>query len=309
MLTPAALPQFGRPIVWTLHDMWPFTGGCHYDNECGRYSQSCGRCPVLGSERERDLSRLVWNRKRRAWSELEIRVIAPSRWLADCARRSSLFGRYRIEVVPNGLDLEVFRPIDRKSARELIGLPPDGRIILFGAHAATTDVRKGFSHLQEASFRLADLGEPSAYRLVLLGATHSPLPLGLESHGLGILQDDVALALAYSAADVFVAPSLQDNLPNTVMEALACGTPCVAFDIGGMPDLIEHEHNGYLARPFDASDLANGIAWTLSDADRWQRLSLRAREKCEQEFEFTKVAARHVALYRDILGGDLAPAR
>ncbi|MBD1940415.1 glycosyltransferase family 4 protein [Microcoleus sp. FACHB-68] len=299
------LAKLGKPIVWTLHDMWPFTGGCHYTQECARYTDSCGACPQLGSHKDKDLSRWVWQRKAKAWKDLNLTIITPSHWLAKCAASSSLFENQRVEVIPNGLDSRQYKPIDRRLARERLNLPQDKLLILFGSLRATSEHRKGFHLLQPALKSLSKSGWHEKLELVVFGAsqpTHPP-DLGLKSHYLGRLSDDISLALVYAAADVFVAPSVQDNLPNTVMEALACGTPCVAFKIGGMPDMIEHQENGYLASPFEVEDFAKGIVWVLEDKERWLRLCQRAREKAEQEFTQQLQASRYLAVFAEIIAG------
>jgi glycosyltransferase involved in cell wall biosynthesis len=305
-----SLKRLQLPLVWTLHDMWAFTGGCHYDEGCGRYRQRCGSCPVLASNTRYDLSWLSWCRKRRAYRTLQLQVVAPSRWLAQEARTSQLLGGFPVHVIPNGLDLDQYRPVDRGRARELLGLPSDRKLILFEAMTATGDPRKGFSHLRPALARLAAGWRGQGLTAVVFGASTPAQPpdLGMPSVYMGTLGDDVALALLYSAADVYVAPSLQENLSNTVMEVLACGTSCVAFDVGGMPDMVEHRRNGYLARAFEAADLAAGIRWVIEDEARWRELSARARAKIVEEFELEWVARRHLDLYREVLGCASQPA-
>ena len=297
------LKHFRKPLVWTLHDMWPFTGGCHYDEECGRYILSCGRCPMLGSTKEHDLSRLIYNRKYNAWKNLNLTIITPSRWLAKCVNKSSLFKNFRIEVIPNGLDLRCFRPFDKKMARDILLLPHDKKLVLFGAIFATSDNRKGFYLLQSALKELIQDNWDDSVELIIFGANRSAQinNSGLNSHCLGILHDDVSLALAYSAADVFVAPSVQDNFPNTVLESLACGTPCVAFNIGGMADMIDHKQNGYLARSFNTHDLANGITWVIENNNRHESLSRAARAKVENEFSLETIANKYLELYEEIV--------
>jgi glycosyltransferase involved in cell wall biosynthesis len=192
--------------------------------------------------------------------------------------------------------------MDRRLAHDLLKLPQDKHLILFGAMSSTSDARKGFQNLQPTLQGLAARGWIEKAELIVVGAT-TPLnkpSMGLRDHYMGYLFDNLSLTLLYSAADVFVAPSMEDNLPNTVMEALACGTPAVAFDIGGMSDMIEHQKNGYLAHPFETDDLAYGLAWVLEDNERRQELSLRARQKVEEEFAIDKVARRYLALYSEI---------
>ncbi|PAX53382.1 glycosyltransferase family 4 protein [Brunnivagina elsteri] len=294
------IAKFNKPLVWTFHDMWAFTGGCHYNQECDRYTQSCGSCPQLNSHQDRDLSRRMWHRKVKVWQNLDLTIITPSRWLANCAKSSSLFKDTRIEVIPYGLDIKTYRPINKQFARELLKLPQDKQLVLFGSLQATSDKRKGFHLLQPALNQLNSSGWQDKLELVVFGASKSEnlTDFGFKSHYLGLLNDDLSLALAYSAADVFVAPSLQDNLPNTVMESIACGTPCVAFNIGGMPDMIEHQKNGYLAQAFKIEDLANGIAWVLENKERHQKLSHCAREKTEQEFALGIQAKRYLSIFQ-----------
>jgi len=277
------IAKFNKPIVWTLHDMWAFTGGCHYNGDCINYTNSCGTCPQLHSNKEKDLSRWIWQRKAKAWQNLNLTVVTPSHWLAKCAASSSLLKDTRIEVIPYGLDTEQYKPIKKSVARSILGLPEDKQLILFGAMSATSDPRKGFNFLQSALQKLSQSGWGENVELVVFGSSKpiNPIELGFNSHYLGRLSDDTSLALVYAAADVFVSPSVQDNLPNTVMESLACGTPCVAFDIGGMPDMIDHQQNGYLAKHFDVEDLASGIAWVLKDEERLQKLGVNGREKVE----------------------------
>ena len=297
------LAKFKQPLVWTLHDMWAFTGGCNYSQECDRYTDSCGACPILRSNQSWDLSRWGWQRKAKAWKDLNLTVVTPSSWLAKCASSSSLFKDVRVEVIPNGLDTQKYKPIDRKIAREFINLPQDKHLVLFGAMYPNSDRRKGFHLLQPALQSLSKSGWQDRIELVVFGACEpkEPADMGFKSHYLGRLSDEISLALVYAAADVFVAPSVQDNLPNTVMEAIACGTPCVAFNIGGMPDMIEHHSNGYLAQPYQVEDLAQGIAWVIENRERHQKLCDRARQKAEQEFTLEIQARRYQSLFTDIL--------
>jgi glycosyltransferase involved in cell wall biosynthesis len=297
------LAKFSQPLVWTLHDMWSFTGGCHYNQSCDKFTATCGACPLLDSSKEADLSRKIWQRKQKAWRNLDLTIVTPSQWLGDSAKASSLFGDRRVEVIPYGLDTEIYRPIDQSTARELLQLPQDKQLVLFLSLSATSDQRKGFHLLQPALQQLSKFVGHDQLELMVVGASapEKPPDLGFKAHYLGILGDDLTLALAYAAADVFVAPSLQDNLPNTILEAIACGTPCVAFDIGGMPDMIDHQQNGYLAKPFVTEDLAEGIRWVLSDRHRLKTLGHSARTKAEQEFALKIQAHRYQQLYQEIL--------
>ncbi|MGF1539613.1 MAG: glycosyltransferase family 4 protein [Pleurocapsa sp.] len=297
------LAKFKQPIVWTLHDMWAFTGGCRYNQDCDRYKFACGSCPQLGSKRESDLSRWIWQRKAKAWQNLDLTIVTPSKWLAESVKASSLFQHRRVEVIPYGLDLNQYRPIDQKLARELLNLPQDKQLLLFLSLQATSDRRKGFHLLQPALAQLSQSQGQDQLELIIVGASQpdNPTELGFKAHYLGTLKDDLTLALVYSAADLFIAPSVQDNLPNTVMEAIACGTPCVAFNIGGMPDLIDHQKTGYLAQPYQTEDLAQGIMWILDNQARQQQLSDQARQKAEQEFPLDLQASRYQSLFQELL--------
>ncbi|MCG7852341.1 MAG: glycosyltransferase family 4 protein [Methanosarcinaceae archaeon] len=297
------LGKLKMPIVWTFHDMWALTGGCHYSGGCERYALSCGRCPQLKSKKEADLSQWVWRRKSRSWKNLDLTIVAPSNWMAQCARASSLFKNLRIEVIPNCIDTKVYRPINRDHARHELGLPQGKKVILFGAPDPGRTPRKGFDLLLKALKETDKSDMLHNAELVVFGDFPTAMrpELGLKIHFLGRISEDVMLAQVYSAADVFVLPSREDNLPNTVLESMACGTPCVGFRIGGVPDLIDHEQNGYLAPPFDTDDLAHGIARLLSDNDLNKRMSQNARQKVETKFTPNKVAQQYIKLYTDIL--------
>jgi glycosyltransferase involved in cell wall biosynthesis len=299
------LGRFRVPLVWTLHDSWAFTGGCHVPFECRKYQHKCGACPVLGSNGERDLSRWTWKRKEKAWKDLDLTIVTPSRWLAGCARSSSLFQHSRIEVIPNGLDLTVFKPTDKIDARKALGLSQGKKLILFGAISSTTDRNKGFHLLIPALEKLVAEGWRETAELIVFGAPASDTGLvtGMKIHYLGKLQDDKRLSLVYSAADIFVAPSLQENLPNTVMESMACGTPCLAFKQGGMSELIDHGRTGYLAEPYEWRELAYGIGWLLKNDAVRQEMGRGSRRKVETDFGLELIASRYLELYREILAG------
>lgn len=305
------LSQLKRPVVWTLHDMWPFTGGCHYSGACSRYAGSCGCCPELGSSVENDLSRRIWQRKDRAWRGVPLTIVAPSRWMAQCAKASSVFSEADIRIIPNGIDTTLFRPGDRSSARQALGLPQDRRLILFGAMSPTGDPRKGFSRLLPAIRELAGSGWGDCAELLIYGADDAqPKPdFGLKARYLGRVSAQEEMALLNAAADVVVAPSLQDNLPNTVMEALACGTPVVAFGIGGMVDMIDHCKTGWLADPFSHEDLARGIVYVTEDAGRREEMGRAAREKVMRNYALEIVARSHLELYAQLLQCSIASAK
>lgn len=296
-----SLRHLRAPLVWTLHDMWPFTGGCHYSGTCERYTRNCGACPQLRSKSALDLSRWIWWRKRRSWATTPLTIVTPSHWLGERARASSLFRNCPVRVVPNGLDTQMFRPLGRSVARDLLGLPQSRQVVIFGA-LAPNDPRKGFQHLQSA---LQSLGASELHehiQIVVFGASRiaglsTP---GLSVRYLGRLNDDITLALAYSAADVTVVPSVEENLPQVAAESLACGTPVVSFDSTGLRDLVDHRQNGYRAECFSPEDLANGILWVLEDAVRWQALSDAARHKAETMLSIEGQARAYLKLYQEL---------
>jgi glycosyltransferase involved in cell wall biosynthesis len=288
-------------LVWSLRDMWPLTGGCHYAGDCERFLTGCGRCPQLGSRSSLDLSSWQWRRKERAWRDLSIGFVAASTWMARLAERSPLTGDNPVRVIPNGINMNVFKPIDKMAARDAWDLPRDRRIILYGAINSTTDPRKGFSHLVEALNLLKEREPDSNAMVVVFGASGGTADMGHLTRYMGTLKDDLALALLYSAADVMVVPSLQENAGKTAMEAMACGVPVVAFANSGQIDIVDHQQNGYLAENRSASSLADGMAWCLETSAVNDRLSARARQKALRRFDAQGNARQYMALYEEML--------
>ena len=303
-----SLKQFKRPIVWTLHDSWPFTGGCHLPGDCERYQQSCGACPILGSKSPRDLSNWIWRKKSKAWRDLNMTIVTDSTWLAECVKKSSLFKNYRVEAINPGLDLNSFKPIDKKIARSLLSLPVDKKLILFGAMHSTSDSNKGFQFLQPAIQRLSKTTLGAHAELIIFGASEpsNPPDLGMKAHYMGRLHDDLSLAVLYSAADVMVVPSIRESFGQTASEAMACGTPVVAFGATGLLDIVDHKQNGYLAVPYESEDLANGIAWVLSlNGDGYKSISQNARDKVEKAFSIELMAHKYSVLFNEILNKEI----
>lgn len=303
----SGLPE-QTPIVWTLHDMNPFTGGCHYDDHCGRYRDRCGSCPQLGSGSPRDLSARTWRRKMNLFSRIgphRLHVATPSSWLAEEVRRSSLMSRFPVSVIPNSLDTGVFSPLDKRLARSAFGIPLDARAVLFVSES-TTKHRKGFGYLSEALDGLADV---RGIHLVSLGKGSPPVPTSIPHLHLGSLDNDRLLALAYSAADLFVIPSMQDNLPNTVLESFACGTPVVGFDIGGIPDMVRPHTTGVLTPPRDTAALGDAIRKLLNDEALRTGLSVNCRRIAVEEYSPEVQARRYLALYQDMAEASRAARR
>jgi glycosyltransferase involved in cell wall biosynthesis len=238
----------------------------------------------------------------KAWEKLDLTVVAPSRWIAACARASQLFGHRPVRVLPNGIDSRVFRPIEREQARDILGISREARVVLFSAHNVGNPI-KGFDLLVDALRALPRSHGPQGFELLLVGARRLPggSSPGIPVKCLGGLSDDVALALANGAADLLVAPSREENLSNTVMEAMACGRPTVAFNVGGMPDLITDRVHGALAAPYDTRELRDAILWTVEDPLRWRALGAAARAKAESEYALPAHSARFEALYRELI--------
>ncbi|MEB3829839.1 glycosyltransferase family 4 protein [Phormidium sp. CCY1219] len=310
-VTPESLLKFNKPIVWTLRDMWTFTGGCYYSGDCKKYINQCGACPALNSSKPNDISRIFWNKKFKAWEKLNFTGVTISHWLADCARQSSIFKNKKIQVIHNALDESKYKPMPKKVVRDILGLNPNKKIVLFGAVNATSEKRKGFQYLVPALQKLALSGLSESIELVVFGSSEpeNPPELGMKTTYLGWLNDDISLAILYAAADVTIVPSLQEAFGKTAMESLACGTPVVSFDSTGLKDIVEHQKNGYRAECFSAEDLANGIRWVLEDEERWQSLSRRAREKVEEEFTLKVQARNYLKLYEEILESSRESAR
>lgn len=295
MLSVADIGQLRKPVVWTLHDMWAFCGAEHYTEDVRwRAGYLQGNRPAY--ESGFDLNRWTWQRKRRHWQR-PMHIVTPSRWLAECVRESVLMHDWPVTVVPNCLDTNKWKPLEKGLARDLLGLPKDVPLLLFGAMGGGNDPRKGFDLLLKALQHLR--GEQKALELVVFGqlAPNQPPDLVFPIHYTGHLHDDLSLRALYSAADVMLIPSRQDNLPNTGVESLACGTPVVGFDVCGLPDIVQHQHTGYLAKPFDTEDLAGGIQWVLADSDRHNTLSQQARAYAVKHFANAVVAEQYKAVY------------
>jgi glycosyltransferase involved in cell wall biosynthesis len=291
--------KINAPIVWTLHDMWAFTGGCHYNENCNGYKHTCGNCKVLASSKENDLSRKIFKRKQKTFSSISnITIIGLSRWLNNASQNSSLLGDKTHINIPNPLNTNIFKACNKIQARELWNLPTDKKLVLFGAVGATSDPRKGFHELVQA---LAQINRDDL-ELIVFGTSAPEIPVGLayKTHYVGCLSDDVSLVTLYSAADVMIVPSLQEAFGQTASESMSCATPVVAFGHTGLLDIVDHKKNGYLASPFDTADLANGIEWVL-DNEKYSDLCFNAREKVMRDFDSVVVAKKYINLYRSII--------
>jgi len=296
----SALPDIAlrAPVVWTLHDMNPFTGGCHYAGDCEGFYTECGRCPQLGSERSDDLSRQVLQRKTLALRALgpdDLHLVTPSRWMAKQAEASAAFAGRPCEVIPYGLDTTVFQPRDRRLARAELGIGDSEKVVLFVSESIGVR-RKGMAALLEALGKL----KQRDLHLLTVGYGACEFPKHLKVTQLGGIHDDARLSHAYSAADVFACPSLEDNFPNTVLEAMACGVPVVAFDIGGIPEMVSDGETGFLAPAGDAQALAGAIERVL-ESDNGHKLAAACRERVETQFDLPAQGERYLRLYQRII--------
>lgn len=295
--------ESGKPVVWTMHDMWPCTGICHHARECTRYQQECGECPFLyGKKHKHDLSYRIFRQKKDIYAHHRITFVTCSHWLEEQARQSALTTTQQIECIPNPLNTNLFRPHDKQRARQRLQLPADRRLILFGAFKIT-DKRKGIDYLVAACKLLAEqhpeLKEQMA--VVTFGKQSTQLAemLPFKVYPLDYVNNEHRLVDMYNAVDLFVTPSLEENLPNTIMEAMACGTPCVGFNVGGIPEMIDHLHNGYVACYKAVDDFANGIYWALTEPD-YVSLSEQAYRKAVSHYSEDSVAKRYIDLYNKL---------
>jgi glycosyltransferase involved in cell wall biosynthesis len=296
------LASLDKPIVWTLHDMWAFTGGCHYSGACERYKQSCGNCPFLRRPGPADLSHQVWLRKKMKYPP-NVHFVTCSEWLAERARESGLLRQFHVQSIPNPIDTTIFTPVPaetRLEFRRRLGINDAALVVLFVA-VKVQDERKGFRYLQLALAELKTQHPDLQIELLVLGHSRQEdlATLPYPAHPLGMVQDSTQLSQIYGSSDVFTIPSTEDNLPNTVMESLACGTPVAGFQTGGIPEMVDHQQNGYIVPQRDSKGLAEGIAWIGNNLNQTRSA---ARAKAEQAYANTVVAQRHIALYKKLLG-------
>ena len=293
----------GKPVVWTMHDIWPATAICHVTLSCQRFTIHCQQCPLLPGNGKHDLSYKVWERKAKILGKHAIKFVACSKWLTGEARRSRLLTGQDITCIPNPIDTRVFHPGDQRQARLQMHLPLDKKLILFASQRVTNTL-KGMQYLVEACNKIvADHPETKEQWGVVVMGGHAEDMQGqfsLPMYPLGYINEQRTIVQAYQAADAFVLPSLSENLPNTIMEAMACGVPCVGFHVGGIPEMIDHEKNGYVAQYCSADDLARGLYWLLHDADH-QALAKEAVNKVERNYSQQSVAVKYIEVYTNAI--------
>lgn len=302
-ISPETITHIAKPLVWRLSDIWPFSGGCHYPGDCEGYTKYCGNCPQVKHPSKDDFSRRLWKRKFNAWQNINFTITAPSSWMAKLARQSSLFKDCRIEVIPTGVDLALFRPLDKPSIRERLGIPTDSLVIAFSSLDPNGDRRKGYFELSVVLQCIASSSLSNRVMALIFGReklSHEFLPI--ETRYLGRLGQDQNLVDAYSVADVVVVPSIEDNLPNVALEAIACGTPVCAFEVGGMADIIRDAWNGFLSPVSDSVALAENLISILSNEDLRRQMAKNARAHAERVFSLDLQASSYIKLYAELKG-------
>ena len=295
----------GKPVVWTMHDMWPCTGICHHARGCEKYQSECHNCPFLyKGGGTNDLSHKVLLKKRNIYKNADVTFVACSKWLTSLAEKSVLLEGHDVINIPNPISTYVFRPEDKSVARERCHLPQDKKLILFGS-VKISDKRKGIDYLIEACQKLSKQHLETLQQIeVVVFGNHSeqlreslPFPVKV----LNFVNDERKLKDIYNAVDVYVTPSLEENLPNMIMESMACGTPCVGFNVGGIPEMIDHQQNGYVAQYKSADDFATGIYWSIYTADA-QELSKACVHKVVTNYSEVTVAQQYIHIYNKITG-------
>lgn len=292
--------ESGKRVVITLHDMWYFTGICHYAGNCERFKTGCNDCPMLKQKvLGMDLAARAYKKKQKIYADARVTFVGCSHWMREEAETSALTRGHKVVNIPNAINTNLFCPFDKTAARKKLGLPEGRKLILFGSQRID-DERKGFRYLAEACHRL-QASHPELAReitVVVVGTNSAEVKslVPFDVVAVDYISDEHSMVSLYNAVDLFVTPSLQDNLPNTIMEAMACGTPCVGFNVGGIPEMIDHRQTGYVARYKDSDDFADGIAWTL-DGSRYQQLCQQSREKVLKNYSESHVARLYTEIY------------
>jgi len=291
--------ESGKPVFCTMHDMWFCTGICHHARECSNYQTQCHDCFYLNKPGRRDLSYQIFNKKKTIYQSEKITFITCSHWLKSNAEKSALLSGQNIFSIPNPIDTSLFRPMDKSLCRKKFNLPNEKKLILFGA-VKISDERKGIHYLIKAVEILAQKSKANDMELIIFGKSSPDLSKisGLKVNYLNFISNEEDIAAMYNTADVYVTPSLEENLPNTIMESMACGIPCVGFNVGGIPEMIDHQKNGYVAMYEDAEDLAKGILWCL---ENYQLLTVNAQKKVEKWYSEKIVTEQYVNLYKQFL--------
>ncbi len=298
MLSIENIGKIKKPIVWTIRDMWPMTGGCHYAMDCINYRTGCGKCEQLNSISENDLSKKILESKKKYFPK-SMKLVGISSWMTSTVKGSELFLNYDVRTISNNINTGVFFPVEKHIAKNALNIITNKKVILVGS-TQLKDFYKGFDKFLDA-LKLLD---KEKYFICFFGVLAKDIEnqLDVEYKSFGYLNDDISLQLLYSAADVFVAPSIMEAFGKTLAESMSCGTPVVCFNATGPKDIVDHKVNGYLATPFDADDLKNGIEWVLN-TENYDELCQNAREKIIERFDSNIVAKQYIELYEEILNG------
>jgi len=297
--TLSTISRIKKPVVWTLHDMWAFCGAEHYasNSETTRWKTGYTRSNRPVNAKGIDIDQWTWRRKKNHWRH-PLHIITPSSWLADCVSQSILMRDWPVHIIPNTLDTSIFKPLNKSFARNILNLPQNTNLILFGAIKGANNPRKGFDLLLSALHKLSS-SQSQEYTCVIFGENKPKNPplTNLPIYWTGHLNDEYSMALLYNAADVMIVPSRQDNLPQTGTEAQTCGCPVVAFNTTGLPDVVVHKKTGYLARPFEPEDLAHGISWILKNKERYEQVSAAARERAVRLWAPDVIVPQYIDVY------------
>ncbi len=294
--------SLNKPVIWFLHDMWAFTGGCHYSGNCNNFMNKCGNCYFLKKTSENDLSRKIWEHKNTIYKDASLTIVCPSMWLSNLAMQSSLLKYFNVYTIPNPIDTTIFKPIDKDEAKRKLGLETGKKYLLFAA-MNTKHKRKGFDYLKESVLLFKkENTHVENVELLIVGKfdEQQKSEFDFKVNSLGVINGENKMVDVYNASDVYLIPSLEDNLPNTVMEAMACGTPVVGFNTGGIPEMVDHLQNGYIAEYGSSQDFTKGISWVLSH-NNFNALCLNARKKVLNNYTFQIIAKQHIELYNKLL--------
>lgn len=293
--------SLNKPIVITLHDVWFFTGGCHVNLDCNKYLTSCKRCPLFPKNNLIDVTSIIFKGKEKLFKEKKIHVIVLSSWMKERVLLSPILRNSEITLIPNGIDIDKFKPFDKFLARNVFNLNHQVKVLLFGGISAKSDFNKGYDLLCQSLSILKQKKEE--FELVVFGNSDSiPNEIeGFKTTSVGYLHDDESLALLYSAADLVLVPSRQESFSQVSLEAISCGTPVIAFDYSGPKDILKHKVNGFLAKPYDVNEFANGISWFLSSSVNASKASSEARRIAETNFRLELIAQMHIDLYNKML--------
>jgi len=292
----SSLGKIKRPVVWTLHDMWPITGGCHHSFDCGKYRNFCNSCPVLNSSKNNDLSSAIFKQKKKKWKFVNIHFVALNLWMKELVKSSTIYNNNiygnDISIIPNGIDRKIFYKRITTDARKFFNLPQDKKLVLIITNSIDNPF-KGYGQIKE---ELHDfIKENNDYEIVMVGNKRKEVSFKVID--VGYINDETILATLYSAVDVLLAPSIADNLPNAIIESIACGTPVVSTRVGGIPDIIDHKINGYLLKKKEA-DIVSGLKWVLEN-NNYKKLTDNAIKK-SKVFNIEDTAESYINLYKRI---------